>query len=1294
MDPLSIAASVTALLGLANQIVSYANDVREADEARQQLRGEMDRLRSVLLRVEDRMTEAIEEANRGETWNRGLGQVAGLITLLQTAMEKLRDELRPEEGVKKLVKKLRYSWDKPKFSEMLQNIQRYYVATGLVVQHDHLDLSVETSRQLKKLGVEITGTQVHVSRIENTGEDTNYRIKQVEANGIETKSDGKEVKANLERLLLEQQDRDEKQRMRDEEQKFRDEKQRERDEKQQRLEEEAERKAVEDWLSPSQGLTSFQTVLSSIVANHLQKQFDPLQNPVICIFLDVKDPKTQVKDNLFGGLLKQLIQLKGPGPISEDLLQAYQNWKETGVKLALSALRDLLLEGVALFDRVFLLVDALDECTEEFRNWLEDELEEYRPDNMSIFITSRPFGEQKLGEVGCRVCKERPLRIYWHCDNCVDDEDFDICQGCRDKEVTCGHEGHELTEPYPHIEVEVLTPPEELSEYVKFEVRKEIGHEGRRDRRSHPRRRSTRFGARLLNNPKLEEDISTSIVERAEGNFIFAKLYMDALKVQQTTEDIEEALSAFPRSLTTLYEKSMEQRILVQDNEKDKETAMRTLSLLCCAQQTLTLAELQQALATKKGDTKFHWGRDYSKDDILHVTKGLVNIDSSSDPSVRLFHLTFATYLDETRERWFPNGESDLAFACLTYLSFDPFSEPCERSSDFEAKRKQYPFVGYASQHWGDHVRAATSNPEVQEAAARFVQDPSRIAACMQAAWCTQNQGSTGLDFPERVVGLHLCAWFGLSAVLSAMQDKNLDVDARESLYKQTPLMYACKRGQVEIVRQLLARGAGINKEDGKGRTPMFTALECDQTEVVIEILKDPHLKINAVHRKAFNRTAVMLACQSAQLEIAKALLKHQSIDINMQDTEGYTALSLAVTVSCSEIVAELLSHPGIRVDLVENSVGRSALALAAERGSTTIAEMLLQHKADPELRDNKSGGTPIFNAVEWGNLNVVETMLTYDVDPFCEDDDGRTLLHAASVKGDVNILHVLKAKGLSIDSPDKYGFTPLHDASRKGEFEAAEFLLESGADPVRKDDFGRRKRAVMVPVDVEDLPLWSQVNLNRADLVASAVDHQKDKVPVTEPGTGETALHWAVRDNQIEILRMLLDSNLVSVNCANRHNRTPLHLAAACGHLEAAMILLEHGVKVDHVDQWHATALAIAQSNKNFDIAVSLVEANATVDVKRVDIQKLFFAAIELQSATAVEKLLARGADALAKNEEGKTAMDLAKDAGDDDVTHLVAWSKTFYRDEASLAQRQGREMRPLSLRTGSAPFPMPDDV
>ncbi|KAK5014094.1 hypothetical protein LTR39_003320 [Cryomyces antarcticus] len=207
-----------------------------------------------------------------------------------------------------------------------------------------------------------------------------------------------------------------------------------------------------------------------------------------------------------------------------------------------------------------------------------------------------------------------------------------------------------------------------------------------------------------------------------------------------------------------------------------------------------------------------------------------------------------------------------------------------------------------------------------------------------------------------------------------------------------------------------------------------------------------------------------------------------------------------------------------------------------------------------------------------------------------------------------------------------------------------------------------------MVPVDVEDLPLWSQVNLNRADLVASAVDHQKDKVPVTEPGTGETALHWAVRDNQIEIL--------------------------PCGHLEAAMILLEHGVKVDHVDQWHATALAIAQSNKNFDIAVSLVEANATVDVKRVDIQKLFFAAIELQSATAVEKLLARGADALAKNEEGKTAMDLAKDAGDDDVTHLVAWSKTFYRDEASLAQRQGREMRPLSLRTGSAPFPMPDDV
>jgi len=39
-----------------------------------------------------------------------------------------------------------------------------------------------------------------------------------------------------------------------------------------------------------------------------------------------------------------------------------------------------------------------------------------------------------------------------------------------------------------------------------------------------------------------------------------------------------------------------------------------------------------------------------------------------------------------------------------------------------------------------------------------------------------------------------------------------LAVDVREPTYGQTPLMYACRRGHVEVVRQLLDFGAWVNK--------------------------------------------------------------------------------------------------------------------------------------------------------------------------------------------------------------------------------------------------------------------------------------------------------------------------------------------------------------------------------------------------------------------------------------------------------------------------------------------------
>lgn len=55
-------------------------------------------------------------------------------------------------------------------------------------------------------------------------------------------------------------------------------------------------------------LTSFKTVLSSIVVDHLRKYFCDLNIPVLCLYLNYKERMVQTLDNLIGSLLKQLIQ--------------------------------------------------------------------------------------------------------------------------------------------------------------------------------------------------------------------------------------------------------------------------------------------------------------------------------------------------------------------------------------------------------------------------------------------------------------------------------------------------------------------------------------------------------------------------------------------------------------------------------------------------------------------------------------------------------------------------------------------------------------------------------------------------------------------------------------------------------------------------------------------------------------------------------------------------------------------------------------------------------------------------
>lgn len=1026
------------------------------------------------------------------------------------------------------------------------------------------------------------------------------------------------------------------------------------------------------------------------------------------MYLDYKESRVQTLENLLGSLLKQLIQLESSHSVSKELRELYRRATKIGnADPQLKDIRRILYKEISKYKRTYLVVDALDECTLKYE--LLDELRKLPPEKLSLMITSRRIEEgNPVGEIFCDLCQKSNLKIYFQCDMCI--PKIDLCKDCN-RNNPCKDKTHKLVEPYTEVEIDIRIPDKDLERYVLFEIGKEVGYGSQRwDPRMHSTRPgATTFALKCQKDPELLKRIPEVIVDKSDGRFLYAKLYMASLRTKQTIKQINAALETFPDDLNEIYAENLE-RIRRQDRIH-RELGFKVLSRIVCARRPLSLAELQQLLATEPGDYDFDTERDFDRHDILSSTAGLITIDGETHV-VRAVHLTLDTYLSlpEIRQELFPHAEMEMASACLTCLNFDAFSEHTQDNDEFEAKKQKYPFMAYASQHWGVHVHAAGPDQCIEAKTLQLINDPHRISAYTHIACSTDRGSASSWDVRSKGVdGLHICAWFGLTSIVAILLQDGHDVDVQEETYGQTPLIYACRAGHVDVVVQLLEHGASVTKSSLRGRTPIFEAIDQGREEVVNHLLTAKGLDINAVQATHSNRTALMLAAHLEHISIVTSLLNHPRIDINQQDFFGRTALFYATVKESYIIVNDLLQHPGIDVNRVDNQVGRSPLIIAAARNCYEIVDLLLEGGADPMLKDRQSGGTAMYRAIDNGCISVIKTMLKYDnVNIQCLDEDGRSFLHAASACGKLEIIRLLKGKELDPNAQDKQGLTSLHAASRHGKLEVIKVLLELGADRAIKDHISRtpftvawqygqtqimdilegkvttaQGKSTSIP-NAKNLPIWSLTRLGLVDLIQEAFAAEKSETPSTEPESDNTALHCAIEVGETDILRILLQKDHASIDQVNRLQRAPIHIAAIMGNLDALTELLKFHAELDLTDIWGDTPLSLAQSNNHWRIAIALIEQGAEIDRQKIDIQRMFFAAIEQNNVTVVKLLLQLRADVLSRNMDGITAIQLAQEVGNEKVMRVLQSSPSFYYK----ASKEDPDEGVISSSTQSTPL------
>ncbi|KAJ6526214.1 hypothetical protein DFH09DRAFT_1371675 [Mycena vulgaris] len=443
----------------------------------------------------------------------------------------------------------------------------------------------------------------------------------------------------------------------------------------------------------------------------------------------------------------------------------------------------------------------------------------------------------------------------------------------------------------PHININHVGNPEILKiRATEDDIRRHVNAEILR---------SSRLFRHTENRPGLWKEIETVIVQRSDGMFLLAKLHIDSLTTKHTVKAVRHALANMPGDLDSTYDEVVER--INRQSEDDKTLAWRTLSWVTKAKRPLRPSELREALGVEPGTTKFDPDNLLDMDTILSVCAGLVVINEA-DKRIRLIHYTMQNFLDRIQDRVFPHASTEITTTCITYLSFEVFSQHVH---DPMSLFHQFSLLDYAVEYCLLHARGPPES-NIKDSIHRFLK-----------------------NFSESV-------WWNL-------WNWKHSYDKRRK---------SARRLWVAAAFQLNEICGDLIKEDSGAAVLQEAAFEglIDMVEILINNGVNPDA--TRTGNKGEYDSALQAASVRGHEEIIRLLLDHGA-DTDLPGHIG-TALQMAAFFGHKESVCLLLSR-GANVDMEGGWYG-TALIAATFRDNYAIVRILLDHGADVSAKSGRFG--------------------------------------------------------------------------------------------------------------------------------------------------------------------------------------------------------------------------------------------------------------------------------------------------------------------------------------------------
>eukprot|EP01084_Bolivina_argentea_P206525 352593_1 len=387
--------------------------------------------------------------------------------------------------------------------------------------------------------------------------------------------------------------------------------------------------------------------------------------------------------------------------------------------------------------------------------------------------------------------------------------------------------------------------------------------------------------------------------------------------------------------------------------------------------------------------------------------------------------------------------------------------------------------------------------------------------------------------------------------------------------FNGTPLHQACTTGEYELVSKLLAN---------------------DDEDIKQSINKPA---------KVSNATPLMIACDHGHLKCVECLLSNEFVDVNILDQYKNNVLMMSVAHCHNEIAIMLLEHSdkmeekGIEhgvldINQCDNS-GESILHKLATNNNHEIMEALVKRNINPNLQDSNAD-TALMIACEKKFSDIIEMLLKCGADPNIANISGITPLVACigdKYNAGVELLIQFGADVNKINQHEKENrlATALYYATRKKNKGAVALLLNAGADPTVISSNGQT--LLHIAIDQSQLEILKLIyesisnKMNEDELYALVNYRDND---------GKTALCTACYDDGMKsYVEFLMDTAKCDINVVDNEGKCALYTAIDNYTTEIAKMLINSGSNVDVFDKKGQSLLFIASDRGKEELLKSI---------------------------------------------------------------------------------------------------------